>query len=144
MGTVRGAIAAAAALAVGAVAVPAGAAPENNPNWHVHDVVDGVKQSSVALRPAGVAFFPTLFVQEGDVYDPINDPVVCPDATDKAGTLHNGQHTNRRAVNGVCHTDEYIIHLRSDAGGSGTAPQDWGSVPFGSLTVFYQLTPRGH
>lgn len=126
-----------AMTAAAATVVPVGAAPTNN--WHVHD--GGT--SDVAMRKAGVVFFPLLFEQEGDVYDPENDPAVCPDATDKAGTLHNGEHKNRHHVNGVCQTDEYIIHLRSASGGSDQISDDWGSVPFGTDTVYYRLTPRG-
>lgn len=133
----RFALVAVAMTALAAAAVPAGAAPDNN--WHVHDA----GQSSVDMRHTGVVFFPLLFSQEGDTYDPVGDPAVCPDATDKAGTLPNGEHTNRHHVNGVCHTDEYIIHLRSASGGSAEIPGDWGSVPFGTDTVYYRLTSRG-
>lgn len=133
----RIAFAAIAMIAMAATALPAGAAPDNN--WHVHDA--GL--SSVEMRHAGVVFFPLLFSQEGETYDPVTDPAVCPDATDKAGTLPNGEHTNRHHVNGVCHTDEYIIHLRSASGGSDQISDDWDSVPFGTDTVYYRLTSRG-
>lgn len=126
-----------AMTAVAASALPAGAVPDNN--WHVHDA----GQSSVDMRHAGLVFFPLLFSQEQDTYDPVNDPAICPDATDKGGTLHNGEHRNRHHVNGVCQTDEYVIHLRSASGGSAQISDDWGSVPFGSDTVYYRLTPRG-
>lgn len=133
----RSAFAAVAILALGVTALPAGAAPDNN--WHVHD--GGA--SSVDMRHAGLVFFPMLFSQEGETYDAANDPAVCPDATDKVGTRPNGEHTNRHHVNGVCQTSEYVIHLRSASGGSDQISDDWGTVPFGSDTVYYRLTPRG-
>lgn len=133
----RIAFVAVAMTALAALAVPAGAAPSNN--WHVHD--GGL--TTINMRHAGVVFFPTLFSQEGDTYQPATDPAVCPDATDKVGTLLNGAHTNRHHVNGVCQTDEYVIHLRSASGGSDQIPDDWDWVPFGSDKVYYRLTPRG-
>jgi hypothetical protein len=132
------AITALAALAVAAPALPAGATPKANDNWHVHD--GGASDSE--LKSFGVALFPALYGQEGDVYEPATDPVVCPDATDKGGMLPNGNHTNRHVINGVCHTDEYVIHLRTAAGGGEPTPKGWSSIPFGPHTVFYRLTPR--
>lgn len=129
----------AAVLVAGLVALPAGAQPSENDNWHVHD--GGA--SDVALRKAPTVFFPAIFSQEGETYDPVNDPALCPDATDKEGTLHNGEHTNRHHVNGICTTSAFIIHLRSAAGGSEQVPPDWGSVVWNGSTYHYRLSPRG-
>lgn len=133
----------AAMLALGLAALPAGAEPSGNENWHVHD--GGA--STIDLPKAGVVFFPELFAEEGLSYDAANDPARCPDATDKGGHLQNGQHTNRHAVNGICVTDSLVIHLRSASGGSGQAPEGWEALvwsrPSGHMTIYYRLSPRG-
>lgn len=129
----------AAAFVAGLAALPAGAAPSDNDHWHVHDG----GQSDLELKSLGVVFFPALFSQEGETYDAVNDPAVCPDAADKGGFLPNGEHTHRHTVNGTCLTQEFAIHLRSAAGGSDQVPAGWSSVQWNGSTFYYQLSPRG-
>lgn len=128
-----------AALAATMLPVSASAAPSENDNWHVHD--GGASGSG--LKQFGVGPFPAIFAQEGLTYDAANDPMACPDATDKGGMLTNGSPANRPFVSGICMNDAYVIQLRSSIGGGGSAPAGWGSVQLSSFTLFYRLTARG-
>jgi hypothetical protein len=98
---------------------------------------------------AGTAFFPSIVPG----YDALNDPAECPDATDKAflgggqpSTSNTGIQVHQPLREGICMTNEWIVHLKSIPQDQ-PAPEGWAG-PAGSPSVingityvtYYQLT----
>lgn len=97
------------ALAVSGLgyAPAAHAAPSNN--WHIHDGVDAPVPTGFATVLTGDGVAP-LTGDELAVY--LDDPLRCPDATDKA-LLGDGRQAQQPLRSGVCFTSRYVIHLRT-------------------------------
>jgi hypothetical protein len=133
---------AAIALAGGVFASAALAGPSASqlpPTWHIHDCT-----SSCVLPHAPVGFFPAILGESLSTY--LQDPAMCPDATDKA-FLGGGQPPTRDGVEqnqplreGVCMTSTTIIHLRSVSPDQ-PAPAGWTYVSTaGGYATYFLLT----
>lgn len=94
----------AAAAALIALAVPA-AASDNMNNWHIHD---GGSDPGHASIPA---FFLTVLGLTEEEY--LDDPAVCPNATDKVLLGPDGLDGNQVVRSGICMTSKYVIQLRT-------------------------------
>jgi hypothetical protein len=107
------------------------------PNWHIHD-------GQLALSPQhkGISFFPTILGLSTAQY--LQDPAVCPNATDKSflPSADKSQSDVERA--GVCMTSTTVIHLRTVPMGT-AGPAGWQSLTTTSepgLVTYYLVTPR--
>lgn len=119
-----------AALAASIAAAPVAAA-DNPTNWHVHDGRSGPGH-------APIGFFPSVLSQTTAAY--LNDPAVCPDATDKVLLGPDGVNGNQVIRSGICRTSRYVIHLRTQDVGR-PAPEGWtlGSTA-GGVNTYVKLT----
>jgi hypothetical protein len=79
--------------------------PAIPPNWHVHDGIAAPPQH----RPIG--FFPTI-LESSSTAQYLQDPALCPDATDKA-FLPQGVQDGQPLRAGMCQTSTKIIHVRT-------------------------------
>jgi hypothetical protein len=123
-------------VAVTGVAVAGSGPSELPPNWHVHD-------GQLALGPEhkGIGFFPTILGVSTATY--LEDPAMCPDATDKA-FLPEGRQPGQPLRGGVCMTSAYVIHLHTVEAGS-TGPDGWASITTASepgWVTYYSKTAR--
>lgn len=107
------------------------------PNWHVHDGNLGA-----GPQHKGISFFPTILGISTAEY--LQDPAVCPNATDKSFLPSADTSQSDVARAGVCMTSTTIIHLRTVP--SGTAgPAGWQSLTTATepgLITYYMVTPR--
>lgn len=133
-------IAVTAAGGVLAAAALAGPSSSQLPaTWHIHDCT-----SSCVLPHAPVGFFPAILGESLATY--LQDPAMCPDATDKAflgggqPPTSDGVEQNQPLREGVCMTSTTIIHLRSVAPDQ-PAPAGWTYVSTsGGYATYFLLT----
>ncbi|HEX4747759.1 MAG TPA: hypothetical protein VFU99_12855 [Gaiellaceae bacterium] len=111
--------------------------PAIPPNWHAHDGVAAPPQH----RPIG--FFPTILKLDSTQY--LQDPALCPDATDKA-FLPQGRQDEQPLRAGICQTSSKIIHLRTVPADT-AGPNGW-SGPIATTELglswhtYYRVTDR--
>lgn len=141
-------LATAALAAFGWTTMAGAEAPSVPKNWHVHDCniasIDTepactTTDALVDHKPAG--FFPAILGVAAADY--VNDPAMCPNATDKAflPSWGNGQTAVLRA--GVCQTSTKIIHLRTVLDGTaGPEGWTWRNGPEAGYDTWYEITSR--
>lgn len=123
-------------VVVTGVAVAGSGPSELPPNWHVHD-------GQVALGPEhkGIGFFPAILGVSTAAY--LEDPAICPDATDKA-FLPQGRQSEQPLRAGVCMTSAAVIHLHTVVAGT-AGPDGWASITTASepgWVTYYSMTAR--
>jgi hypothetical protein len=128
------------AAAVGILATfagPAAASGDVPPNWHVHD-----GQTGLGPQHKGIGFFPTILGESTSTY--LEDPAMCPNATDKAFLPSWGSSESPLLRAGECQTSTEIIHLRTVPVGT-SGPDGWSSITVGSepgWVTYYFVTSR--
>ncbi len=126
-------------LALGVASTPATAASGTLQNWHVHDCTSGCPfVDADGVTHQAVGFFPVILGESRSQY--LTDPVVCPNATDKA-LLPGGREPNQPLRAGICTNSTTVVHLRSiDVGDA--APDGWTYLSTsGGFATYYLLTP---
>lgn len=144
-----------AAMVITAISMSGATALANNSDqplpaeWHVHD------GGSPAPLHRPVGFFPTILGEDLSTY--LEDPVRCPDATDKAFLPSGatpayteggaqGQNNSDVLRAGICETSTLVIRLRTVTAGI-AGPAGWsGPVTTFELGAYrwtwYVITPR--
>jgi hypothetical protein len=124
-------------VAVTGVAIAGSGPPELPPNWHVHD-----GQTGLGPHHKGIGFFPAIL---GGISTAtyLQDPAMCPDATDKV-FLPQGRQPGQPLRAGICMTSAYVIHLHTVEEGT-QGPEGWASITTASepgWVTYYRLTAR--
>ena len=105
------------------------------PNWHVHD-----GQTGLGPQHKGIGFFPTILGESVSTY--LEDPAMCPNATDKAFLPSWGSSESPLLRAGICQTSTEVIHLRTVPVGT-SGPDGWSSITVGSepgWVTYYLVT----
>jgi hypothetical protein len=126
-----------AAIAMLALSSTPVAASDVPPNWHIHD-----GQTGLGPPHKGIGFFPAILGISSSTY--LEDPAMCPNATDKAFLPSNEPSQADLLRAGHCETSTQVIHLRTVPVGT-SGPSGWSSITVGSepgWITYYLVTDK--